>query len=290
MGFFDRLNALADRFHIGSDSGYEQDQPGYSGQDGAYEPYGYDGYGYDGQAQPDVYAQPDEGQYEYEPNRGGAGSPYVTGVKPRSAGRSGQARQKGFFGNLVDRIRGNESAPQYDPQYDAPYHQQQQQQAAPRRDNVIPMSDYEPAYDGQRRAQQQRAPRQGNEYSQQQRYEEPRAQQQPRQQAYTAAARQGKTMIYLVRRLEESEEIIEHMMSGGHVIVNMEEIDEALKRRVLDFISGAAFALECTVKRISYRNYFIAPSGEEVVTNVTATREQPIEEPGYRPRERRYEW
>ena len=75
-------------------------------------------------------------------------------------------------------------------------------------------------------------------------------------------------MIYLVRRLEEADKIIAHLMQGGNVIVNMEEIDDALKRRVLDILSGAAFALNYSVKRISYRNYYLTTDQESVITNM----------------------
>lgn len=92
----------------------------------------------------------------------------------------------------------------------------------------------------------------------------------------------GKTFIQLVRRLEDAEEIIEYMISGGKVIINMEEIDDVLKQRMVDMISGAAFALQYKVKRFAYRNYLVAPNDEDIISNLSSrepVREEYDEEP-----------
>lgn len=73
------------------------------------------------------------------------------------------------------------------------------------------------------------------------------------------------TIIFCVRRKDDSSQIIEYLLTGINVILNFEEVDDALCQRVLDMISGAAFALRGTVARISHRNYLIAPTGVEIV-------------------------
>ncbi len=73
------------------------------------------------------------------------------------------------------------------------------------------------------------------------------------------------TIIFCVRRKDDSSQIIEYLLTGINVIVNFEEVDDALCQRVLDMISGASFALRGTVARISHRNYLIAPSGVDIV-------------------------
>lgn len=73
------------------------------------------------------------------------------------------------------------------------------------------------------------------------------------------------TIIFCVRRKDDSSQIIEYLISGVHVILNFEEVDDVQCQRVLDMVSGAAFALRGSVERISHRNYLVAPSGVEIV-------------------------
>ena len=49
------------------------------------------------------------------------------------------------------------------------------------------------------------------------------------------------------------------------VIVNMENIDKAMARRVVDFLSGCAYALDGTVKKVAQSTYLFCPHNMEVV-------------------------
>lgn len=301
-----KINSFADKLGVRSEEyvpGEPEPNYGYEQQpvDPRYAAYGN---------QPPQYApqqqQPQQQQYYqpapepvdetvYEPTYGNYGYT-AAGVRPKP-----QSRQKGKSGlsGLLNKIM-PPAQPQYDPQ--------------PPPDNVIPMSAYDPAQGGYADQGYYGAEPQGYQepygsYAQQQQQptnqhystQNPAPQTQgydydegydPRQSAQSTAThttRQGQgrqiaaTMIYLVRQLEDAEEIIAHMLDGGNVIVNMEDIDEVLKQRLLDMISGASFALDCSVKRISYRNYFIAPSGEEIVSNMgVRDRERETEDGGIR--------
>ena len=48
------------------------------------------------------------------------------------------------------------------------------------------------------------------------------------------------------------------------VIVNMENVDKAMARRVVDFLSGCAYALDGTVKKIAQSTYLFCPYNMEV--------------------------
>ncbi len=82
------------------------------------------------------------------------------------------------------------------------------------------------------------------------------------------------TIIFCVRRKDDSSQIINYLLSGINVILNFEEVDDAQCQRVLDMVSGAAFALQGTVERISHRNYLVAPTGVEIVRSETQARNQ----------------
>lgn len=272
MGLFDsfqnKMNSFLDRLP-GNKRANDYDDQGY--QD--YQEYD-NGYGqgqdyyqeqpyYGSSEQPAYgYEEPIEETTQYESTYT-SGSGYVVGARPTNS-----SRKKGI-GGFFDRIGGRqENNGSY-----APPPQQQQ-----RASNVIPMNQYDQQDDwGYQNA------RSASSASARQQYYQPEPPQEPAPAAPRAAPRSASTMIYLVRRLEDAEEIISYMVDGGNVIVNMEEIDESLKRRVLDIISGAAFSLEGSIKRISYRTYFVALNGEEVVSNISM-REQgpPDDDDGYR--------
>ena len=49
------------------------------------------------------------------------------------------------------------------------------------------------------------------------------------------------------------------------VVVNMENVDKAMARRVVDFLSGCAYALDGKVKKIAQSTYLFCPYNMEVV-------------------------
>lgn len=256
--FLDAIASLADRMRVRSEGysrqqayeepygqqPYEQQsygQQSYGQQSYEQQPYDQKSYGYqDKQA---YYEDPRQDAYqpEYETNYDTGGGSYASAGAKLKTNRNPRAK-----GNMLARLFSRQPDPYFDPQANPP-------------DNIVPMNAYtdDTAYQSARPQERpsayQSAPQRRDAY------EEPSAQ----------PSRAAQTMIYLVRRLEDAEDIIGHMLDGGNVIVNMEEIDEALKQRVLDVVSGAAFALDCGVKRISHLNYFIASSAEEVLTNIS---------------------
>ena len=48
------------------------------------------------------------------------------------------------------------------------------------------------------------------------------------------------------------------------VIVNMENVDKAMARRVVDFLSGCIYSLEGTVKKVAQSAYIFCPKNMEV--------------------------
>ena len=49
------------------------------------------------------------------------------------------------------------------------------------------------------------------------------------------------------------------------VIVNMENVDKAMARRVVDFLSGCVYAMDGTVKKIAQSAYLFCPHNMDVV-------------------------
>jgi cell division inhibitor SepF len=57
----------------------------------------------------------------------------------------------------------------------------------------------------------------------------------------------------------------DHLRNKKAVIVNMENVDRAMSRRVVDFLSGCAYALDGKVKKVAQATYLFCPHNMDVV-------------------------
>ncbi len=71
--------------------------------------------------------------------------------------------------------------------------------------------------------------------------------------------------IVVVRQLGDSRTIITHLHNGDSVILNLENIDPKDCGRVIDLLSGAAFALGGNIIKVSRLTYLLAPGSVKVV-------------------------
>ena len=58
--------------------------------------------------------------------------------------------------------------------------------------------------------------------------------------------------------------IATNLRSKKAVVLNLEGVDKALARRVVDFLSGCAYALDGSVKKVSQATYLFCPYNMEV--------------------------
>jgi len=75
------------------------------------------------------------------------------------------------------------------------------------------------------------------------------------------AAEISKYRVVLVKpeKFDCATVIAKHLCQGDAVILNCEETHEDIARRVVDFLSGCAFALDGSIKKASKNVYIIAP-------------------------------
>lgn len=71
--------------------------------------------------------------------------------------------------------------------------------------------------------------------------------------------------IVNVRQIEECREIIKHLLHGDSVLLNLENIDPKDCGRVVDLLSGAAFALQGRMIKVAHLSYLLAPETVEIV-------------------------
>ena len=63
---------------------------------------------------------------------------------------------------------------------------------------------------------------------------------------------------------EELLKAADYLIDGKTVLLNLEGTETALMRRMIDFISGAAYALSANIKQATKDSYFIAPGKVDI--------------------------
>ncbi|MCM8899683.1 cell division protein SepF [Caldicoprobacter algeriensis] len=77
-----------------------------------------------------------------------------------------------------------------------------------------------------------------------------------------------KVVIYQPTSFEDTQIIINNLKNRKPIVVNLEALDTALAQRVLDFISGAVYALDGTIQKVSRGIFVLAPSNIDIVGNI----------------------
>ncbi len=96
----------------------------------------------------------------------------------------------------------------------------------------------------------------------------------PKPQAgYSAPAQEKQKMkLKFVRpeQFDEAAEIADSLRARQAVLMNLEMTETETARRLLDFLSGAAYALGGRVMRVSAQAYIIAPTNVDLVGDAVA--------------------
>jgi len=74
------------------------------------------------------------------------------------------------------------------------------------------------------------------------------------------------TVVYYLGSLSECADVIRAILDGTSVVINFSETDDRLSQRIIDTLSGAAFALNAKVRKITDDTYLIAPSNVNINT------------------------
>ncbi|BCV24716.1 cell division protein SepF [Gelria sp. Kuro-4] len=80
-----------------------------------------------------------------------------------------------------------------------------------------------------------------------------------------SAAGGSKVVVVQPEGFEAAKTVADHLKSRRTVIVNLAEVDDATAQRLVDFVSGAAFALSGTVERVGADIVLFAPSNVDVL-------------------------
>ena len=66
-------------------------------------------------------------------------------------------------------------------------------------------------------------------------------------------------------RFENASEIADHLREKRTVVLNLEQTDKEIARRLLDFLSGVAYANEGKIKKVAVSTYIITPYNVDIM-------------------------
>lgn len=72
-------------------------------------------------------------------------------------------------------------------------------------------------------------------------------------------------VLFHPANFNDTSKAADDLRSRKAVIVNMENIDKAMARRVVDFLSGCAYALDGKVKKVAQSTYLFCPHNMDVI-------------------------
>lgn len=78
------------------------------------------------------------------------------------------------------------------------------------------------------------------------------------------AAKPVKMLIIEPESFEEVQTIVDHLKNKRVVIINLEETDKGVARRIADFVGGAIYALDGSMQRINGSIFLFTPANIEV--------------------------
>lgn len=72
-------------------------------------------------------------------------------------------------------------------------------------------------------------------------------------------------VLFHAKTFDDAAKAADELRSKKAVILNMENVDKALTRRVVDFLSGSVYALDGNVKKVAQSTYLFCPHNMDVL-------------------------
>ena len=79
------------------------------------------------------------------------------------------------------------------------------------------------------------------------------------------ATTQLQVVLVKPEKFENASDIADHLREKRTVVLNLETTNKDVSRRLIDFLSGVAYAQEGKIKRISAATYIITPYNVDII-------------------------
>ena len=77
-------------------------------------------------------------------------------------------------------------------------------------------------------------------------------------------------VLFHAKTFDDAAKAADELRRKKAVILNMENVEKGLTRRVVDFLSGSVYALDGTVKKIAQSTYLFCPHNMDIVGDLEA--------------------
>ena len=84
------------------------------------------------------------------------------------------------------------------------------------------------------------------------------------------AANRQEVVLFHAKAFDDAAKAADELRNRRAIILNMENVDKALTRRVVDFLSGCVYALDGKVKKIAQCTYLFCPLSMDIVGDLEA--------------------
>lgn len=78
-------------------------------------------------------------------------------------------------------------------------------------------------------------------------------------------------ILFHAKAFDDAAKAADDLRNKKAVILNMENVDKALTRRVVDFLTGCVYALDGKVKKVAQATYLFCPHGMDIVGDLENT-------------------
>ena len=84
-------------------------------------------------------------------------------------------------------------------------------------------------------------------------------------QVLNMASGKQEVVLFHAKTFDDAARAADELRRKKAIILNMENVDKSLTRRVVDFLSGAVYALDGSVKKVAQSTYLFCPHNMDVV-------------------------
>ena len=93
-------------------------------------------------------------------------------------------------------------------------------------------------------------------------------------QVINMASGKQEVVLFHAKTFDDAARAADELRKRKAVILNMENVDKSLTRRVVDFLSGSVYALDGSVKKIAQSTYLFCPHNMDVVGDLENIRNE----------------
>lgn len=105
----------------------------------------------------------------------------------------------------------------------------------------------------------------GGQGAPQQDYEQPEVKQHSNKVVNINATTQLQVVLVKPEKFQDASAIADHLRDKRTVVLNLESANKDVARRMVDFLSGAAYAQEGKIKKVAVATYIITPYNVDIV-------------------------